>query len=209
MTPPTTDAAPDLRTESPGRARILEIAAGLFLDHGYEAASVRRIADAVGIQAASLYHHFDAKEDLLTAILRQGMAVMDAAFDEAHEAASGHDARTRLALHVRAHLAALYENGPFTAVHVTTFRTAPEEVRAAIVPVRDAYEARWTDLLRSLVDAGHLAADTAVGPARLLLLGGMNATVGWFDPSVGSLDDLAETATRQFWSGLGRDPEGT
>ena len=206
MTPPTTREQSDPRPASPGRTRILEVAAELFLDHGYEAASVRRIADAVGIQAASIYHHFDSKEDLLTTILRQGMAVMDTAFEEARVAAGDHDARSRLALHVRAHLAALYENGPFTAVHVTTFRTAPDEVRAAIVPVRDAYEARWTDLLRSMVDAGHLAADTAVGTARLLLLGGMNATVGWFDPDVGSLDDLAETATRQFWSGLGRDP---
>lgn len=203
-----TTTPPARPTDSSGRTRILEVAAGLFLDHGYEAASVRRIADAVGIQAASIYHHFDSKEELLAAILRRGMAVMDDAFDRATGWADDHDAdpRTRLAAHVRAHLAALYENGPFTAVHVTTFRTAPDEVRAAIVPVRDAYEARWTDLLRSMVDAGDLAADTAVGPARLLLLGGMNATVGWFDPAVGSLDDLAETATRQFWSGLGRNP---
>ena len=211
MAPPTTGtaigASTDTRTDSPGRTRILEVAAGLFLDHGYEAASLRRIAEDVGIQAASIYHHFESKEDLLATILRRGMAVMDDAFDRAAGWVDDHDAdpRTRLAAHVRAHLAALYENGPFTAVHVTTFRTAPDEVRAAIVPVRDAYEARWTDLLHSLVDAGHLAADTDVGVARVLLLGGMNATVGRFDPAFGSLDHLTAVAVRQFWDGHALD----
>ena len=86
-------------------------------------------------------------------------------------------------------------------------RTAPDEVRAAIIPVRDAYEARWTNLLHSLVDDGHLTADTDVGVARLLLLGGMNATVGWFDPAFGSLDHLTAVAVRQFWDGHARDDD--
>ncbi len=196
-------------TDSPARARILDVAASLFLEQGYEAASLRRIADEVGIQAASIYHHFTSKEDLLEAILRRGMAVMDEAFTAAEATTTGAgesqaDRRSRLAAHVRAHLAALYENGPFTAAHVTTFRTAPAVVRDAIVPVRDAYEARWTDLLNDLT-----AADVPTGPARLMLLGGMNASVEWFDPTRGSLDDLAEVVTRQFWSGLTGHPDPT
>ena len=196
-------------TDSPARARILDVAAFLFLEQGYEAASLRRIADVVGIQAASIYHHFASKEALLEAILRRGMAVMDEAFTAAEAATTEAgdaqaDRRSRLAGHVRAHLAALYENGPFTAAHVTTFRTAPTIVRDAIVPVRDAYEARWTDLLDDLT-----ADDVPTGRARLILLGGMNASVEWFDPAHGSLDDLAEVVTRQFWSGLAGHPDRT
>ncbi len=194
-------------TDSPARARILDVAAGLFLKQGYEAASLRRIADAVGIQAASIYHHFASKEDLLEAILRRGITVMDEAFTAAEVASVGTDddrigRRARLATHIRAHLAALYENGPFTAAHITTFRTAPKVVRQAIVPVRDAYEARWTALLTDLTGGAD-----AIGPARLMLLGGMNASVEWFDPSRGSLDDLAGVVTRQFWSGLSGPPD--
>ena len=188
--------------ETPGRDRILDEAAALFLEHGYEAASVRRIAEAVGMRAASIYHHFNSKEDLLEVILRRGLEVMTMAFDDASTATLGAPGRERLAAHVRAHLAALYENGPYTATHVTTFRTAPESVRTTIVPQRDAYETLWTTLLDDLVTSGVLTPDTAVGPARLMLLGGMNASVEWFDPQRGSLDDLAGLITRQTLYGL-------
>jgi AcrR family transcriptional regulator len=154
------------------------------------------------MQAASIYHHFNSKEDLLEVILRRGLEVMTVAFDDASTATLGAPGRERLAAHVRAHLAALYENGPYTATHVTTFRTAPESVRATIVPQRDAYEALWTTLLDDLVTSGVLTPDTAVGPARLMLLGGMNASVEWFDPQRGSLDDLADLITRQTLYGL-------
>jgi len=188
--------------ETPGRDRILDEAAALFLEHGYEAASVRRIAEAVGMRAASIYHHFNSKEDLLEVILRRGLEVMTMAFDDASTATLGAPGRERLAAHVRAHLAALYENGPYTATHVTTFRTAPESVRTTIVPQRDAYETLWTTLLDGLVTSGVLTPDTAVGPARLMLLGGMNASVEWFDPQRGSLDDLAGLITHQTLYGL-------
>jgi AcrR family transcriptional regulator len=188
--------------ETPGRDRILDEAAALFLEHGYEAASVRRIAEAVGMRAASIYHHFNSKEDLLEVILRRGLEVMTTAFDDASTATLGAPGRERLAAHVRAHLAALYENGPYTATHVTTFRTAPESVRTTIVPQRDAYETLWTTLLDGLVTSGVLTPDTAVGPARLMLLGGMNASVEWFDPQRGSLDDLAGLITHQTLYGL-------
>jgi len=188
--------------ETAGRDRILDEAASLFLKQGYEAASVRRIAEAVGMQAASIYHHFNSKEDLLAVILHRGLEVMTVAFDDASTATLGAPGRERLAAHIRAHLAALYENGPYTATHVTTFRTAPESVRTTIVPQRDAYEALWTTLLNDLVTSGVLTPDTAVGPARLMLLGGMNASVEWFDPQRGSLDDLAHLITRQTLYGL-------
>ncbi|MBJ32249.1 MAG: hypothetical protein CL466_12740 [Acidimicrobiaceae bacterium] len=99
MAPPTTGtaigASTDTRTDSPGRTRILEVAAGRFLDHDYEAASLRRIAEDVGIQTASIYHHFDSEEDLLATILRRSMAVMDDAFDRAAGRVDDHDADPR------------------------------------------------------------------------------------------------------------------
>jgi len=192
----------DTTLEAPGRDRILDEAAALFLEHGYGATSVRRIAEAVGMQAASIYHHFSSKEELLEVILHRGLDVMTAAFDNASTATVGAPGRERLAAHIRAHLAALYENGPYTATHITTFRTAPTTVRTTIVPQRDAYEALWTTLLDELLASGILAPGTAVGPARLMLLGGMNASVEWFDPGRGSLDDLSHLITRQTLYGL-------
>lgn len=187
-----------------GRDRILDEAAALFLRRGYNATSLRDIADAVGMKAGSLYYHFASKEDLLVEILRRGMDVMETAFDEAAEASSGLAARDVVRAHVRAHLSALFENGPYTATHVTTFHTAPESVRQQVVPIRDAYEARWTDLLSDLQRQRRLRAGTDVRLARLLLFGAMNASVEWFDPARGSLDTFADTVTEHFWNGVSR-----
>ena len=38
-------------------------------DLGYASTSTRRIADAVGVRQASLYHHFATKDDILDALL--------------------------------------------------------------------------------------------------------------------------------------------
>jgi AcrR family transcriptional regulator len=49
---------------------ILDTATRLFAEHGYDATSLRQIADAVGTTKAALYYHFPAKEDLLLALTR-------------------------------------------------------------------------------------------------------------------------------------------
>lgn len=196
-------------TRVDGRQRIMDAAAELFLRQGYAQTSLRDIAAAVGMRAGSLYYHFDSKDDLLTAILRRGITVMVDAFAAAAAETRGTAPRVVIHGHVRAHLGALFEHGPYTAAHVITFHTAPPAVRAAIVPDRDGYEALWTDLLRDLVDTGDMATDVSVGLARLTLFGAMNTTIEWFDADRGSLDDLAETITRQFWTGVAADRNGS
>lgn len=57
-------------TASPERRReLLDIAAEVFAAQGYNATTVRKIADAAGMLAGSLYYHFDSKESMLDEIL--------------------------------------------------------------------------------------------------------------------------------------------
>jgi len=185
-----------------GRDRILDEAAALFLRHGYEGTSLRQLADTVGMKAGSLYYHFASKDDLLTEILRRGIDVMQTAFDEAEASVGASRPVDRIEAHVRAHLSALFENGPYTAAHVTTFRTAPETVREIVVPLRDAYEARWTEMLRLLQADGAIQPTVDVNVIRRVLFGAMNASVEWFDTDRGNLDRFAAAITAQFWSGV-------
>ncbi len=192
--------------EADSRRRIMDVAAELFLERGVDGGSLRQIADLVGMKASSIYYHFASKNELLVAIFERGIAVMMDAFDEAATDAELSD-HQRLAAHVRAHLGALYENGPYTAAHVTAFRTAPPAVREAVVPSRDRYEAMWTGLIADLVAAGALDAQATDGVHRLLLFGAMNTSVEWFDVQRGTLDSLALAMTQQFWSGLALNPQ--
>jgi AcrR family transcriptional regulator len=47
---------------------ILQKAAALFKEKGYKAASMRELADVVGVEAASLYNHIHNKSELLQVI---------------------------------------------------------------------------------------------------------------------------------------------
>lgn len=50
--------------------RIIDVASELFLQQGYEATSVRQIADEVGVTEAALYYHFkEGKQELLQAVI--------------------------------------------------------------------------------------------------------------------------------------------
>jgi AcrR family transcriptional regulator len=57
------------RPGNTAREEILDAAAELFSTYGYANTSTRRIADAVGMRQASLYHHFATKDDILDALL--------------------------------------------------------------------------------------------------------------------------------------------
>src|SRR5437868_8317681 len=62
--------------ESEGRSMresILATAIQLFAQYGYHAASQRDIAKKVGIQAASIYHHYPNKQSLLVEIMKTHM----------------------------------------------------------------------------------------------------------------------------------------
>ena len=189
------------RDTSNGRQRVLDAAAERLVAQGYTATTLREIAADVGIKAGSIYHHFDSKEDLFIEVFSRGIEVMVEAFESIDPSPDLCDtANDRIELHVRAHLGALFEHGSYTAAHVTAFFTAPNELRSAIVPLRDDYEHRWNSLLADVlpdVEASRLPL------ARLFLFGAMNTTIEWFDPRGDlSLDDLANLITVQFLEGV-------
>lgn len=53
------------------RAEILAAAERIFVDHGYEGATIRKIADEVGLSSTALYMHFADKGEILQEICRQ------------------------------------------------------------------------------------------------------------------------------------------
>jgi AcrR family transcriptional regulator len=62
------------------RTVILEKALELFAETGFNGVSMRRIAQEVGINPATLYHHFVHKEDLYEQVLRFAYAEQAAHF---------------------------------------------------------------------------------------------------------------------------------
>ena len=53
------------------RAEILEAAERIFVECGYEGATIRKIAEDVGVSSTALYMHFRDKSEILLEICRQ------------------------------------------------------------------------------------------------------------------------------------------
>ncbi|WP_409472681.1 TetR/AcrR family transcriptional regulator [Streptomyces sp. HC307] len=81
--PQVTGAAPARRRE------LLRTAAEVFAEQGYNATTVRTIADQAGMLAGSLYYHFDSKESMLEEILHTFLDELWDGYDAVLEAGLG------------------------------------------------------------------------------------------------------------------------
>jgi AcrR family transcriptional regulator len=178
------------------RADIVRAAARLFRERGFDGTTVRDIAAAVGMRSGSPFYHFASKEEILFAVmeegLRQGLARSEAAL------ASGGDARARFFALVRAHFGILLEDGSdFIPVMLYEWRRLPPAYRRKLIAVKDRYDALWQGLIGELVASGQMRGDVKL--ARLLILGAVNFAATWFKRDGALSIDALARATAEFF----------
>ena len=77
--------------------RILRAAVALFRERGYHGSSMRTLARALRMEAASLYYHFKSKQEILFAILDRTLDDLLAGVGRTVASADGPEARLRAA----------------------------------------------------------------------------------------------------------------
>lgn len=167
----------------PNRQRIiLEAAAKLFAEQGYEATTVRQIALASDLTSGSLFHHYGSKRQMLLEVVEEGTRRTHRLVSERLTGVD--DPLNQLRILLTAHLEALHENSwwPFMVVSATEWHSLTEQEAAPVVAVRDAYEDLWREVLGRAAEAGLVSSDPLL---RLFLLGAVNWTLFWYDPSAG------------------------
>lgn len=86
------------------KSEILDAAAALFGEKGFDSTSTNDILDVVGIARGTLYHHFKSKEDIMDALIERQTNRLLARAREVAEDKSGsveeRMVRTIMALHV-------------------------------------------------------------------------------------------------------------
>jgi AcrR family transcriptional regulator len=59
------------------KTRILDAAESLFMEHGFEATSLRQLTTAAGVNLAAVNYHFGTKEELFQAVLTRRLDPMN------------------------------------------------------------------------------------------------------------------------------------
>jgi AcrR family transcriptional regulator len=170
------------RSRAPRRRQqeILEAAARVFHEKGYESTSIQDIADSVGILKGSLYYYITSKEDLLFEII-QGVHE-EALKNLERTAAVEGDALQKIRAFVVVHFTHNALNLVKMAVFFQDFRSLNGERRQVIVEERDLYDNFLRDLIRQGQDEGIVCPDIEPKLAAITVLGMMNWIYHWYRP---------------------------
>src|SRR3954471_8431557 len=173
------------------REELMRVAARLFAEQGYQGTSLADLAEELGIQKPSLYHHIASKEDLLWEVAVEGAR----AFHEALDAVpAGAPAAERIRLALRAHLAVVAGQLDVATVFVREWRYLEGERHELFLAERRRYEERIRELFRAGLEESQLRTDLDVPTAALLFLSAANWAYTWLRPGA----DTTELADRLY-----------
>jgi AcrR family transcriptional regulator len=143
---------------------------------------MRDIAASVGIKAASLYNHFDSKEEILWDVTRSAMSDLAANRDEAlARLGPGAGPRAQLAAFVSAHVGFHAERRHQAVLVNSQLGSLSQSHRRKAVALRDEYE----NSLRMIIDAGVASGEFNVFDAQVATLAILQMGTGvsvWFRP---------------------------
>ena len=180
------------------RAELTRTAARLFAEKGYQGTSLADLAEEVGMQKPSLYHHIASKEDLLWEVASGGAAAFHSELDAVPERAPAVE-KIRLAL--RAHLAVVGGQLEVATVFVREWRYLEGERRDRFLAERRRYEDRIRELFREGVEGSELRTDLDTATAALLFLSAANWAYTWLRPGADT-DALADRVFAVLLDGM-------
>lgn len=182
MPVPSPPTRPALRARYDARRReVIDTAARLFAERGYDGTSISELTAATGLAAGGLYHYFEGKDDLLIAICDE---LLEPLLERAREiVAAGSPPVEQLRELVHAWVAHVVEHRHHMLVF-TQERQAIERERRwrRVRSQRRAFEQILDDVLeRGETDGSMTFADRRL--SLLALLGMVNYTPQWVRPS--------------------------
>ncbi len=184
-------------TPSPERrGELLRIAADVFAEQGYNATTVRKIADAAGMLAGSLYYHFDSKESMLEEILRTFLTELWDGYDSVLSAPLG--PRETLEALVTESFREIDRHRSAVAIYQKESKHLVTQTRFEyLVESQQRFEKAWLTTLERGVTDGVFRADLDIRLAYRFVRDTVWVAASWYRPGGGhSPDEIA----RQYLS---------
>lgn len=159
------------------RGRLLLAAAYLFNKQGYDKTTVRQIAQFIGIQSGSLFHHFASKDDILAAVMHEVIVYNHAQLS--HAATLFSDPTQQLRQLIKAELFSISgDTGAAMTVLIYEWHAVSADKQSELLALRDQYEQIWLDVIKKLIDQGKIQHDAFTW--RRLIAGAIAWTVNWY-----------------------------
>ncbi|MGX0978800.1 AcrR family transcriptional regulator [Roseovarius sp. MBR-51] len=194
----------DLSKSERTRGRILAAAARLFRYESYYATTMRDIAQEAGIEAGSIYYHFQSKDQILSEVLDLGVRQLYNKVSETVRTAKKNpeNFRKTFALLIDTHLTYLLTDSDFTSANIRNYPMLSDEARAPHRELRASYAGVWSSFLKDAKRNGHLRSDISVTAIRQFVLSAMNWTVEWYDVDRYPVHVLAERMSKLILDGM-------
>ena len=156
----------------------------LFAKHGYEGVSMRDIAGSVGFRQSAIYNHFPSKQHLLVDLMESHMERLLESMRVA--VGTSGTATERLTAFARFHVTYHIDHPEDVFLAYMELRSLGPEGRAAVIPLRNAYEKTLRKILADGTGDGSFSiADTSVVTRAILAM--LTGVTVWFRDD-GSLD---------------------
>ena len=200
-----TTAGIPVRRGRPGHSldSLLDVAAAVFNERGYEASSMEELAARLGVTKSAIYHHVPSKVELLRLALDRALDELFAVTEE--PGATTGPAIGRLEHVVRGSVRVLAADLPFVTLLLRVRGNSPVEQSA--LRRRRSFDRVVTDLVRAAVAEGDVRPDVDAAVTSRLLFGTVNSLTEWYRPGGGlSADDLADAVVATTFQGLRARP---
>ncbi|MEU7892872.1 TetR/AcrR family transcriptional regulator [Nonomuraea sp. NPDC049152] len=200
--PPKTKRAATSGSASERRDHLVKLAAEIFARKGFQATTVREIANEAGILSGSLYHHFDSKETIVDEVLSTFLDDLIARYRAALE--SGGEPRAVLSEMVRIGFGTLEPHRAAITVMQNDWNYLRQFPRFNyLVKAEDDVEQMWVRQIKAGQAAGQFRADVDPKLTYRMIRDTIWVAVRWFRPG-GRLNTtgLAEHYITVLFDGL-------
>jgi AcrR family transcriptional regulator len=175
---------------------------------GYAGLRLSDVAKQAELQAPAIYYYYNSRDDLIEEVMWVGIAdTREHVIAVLDSLPSDISAMDRLLAAVEAHLRHTLEISDYAKASIRNAGQVPLKIRKRQITEEERYGEVWRRLINNMARSGELSADFDLYIAQMLVLGGLNWAVEWWDPRRGSLDTVVANAQSFVRYGLG-EPKG-
>ncbi|KAK0341215.1 hypothetical protein LTR94_027326 [Friedmanniomyces endolithicus] len=143
------------------RGEILAAAERIFVEHGYEGATIRKIADEVGLSSTALYMHFADKGAILQEICREAFSELISTTDGLSRLEMAPELRLRMMIQAYIDFGFNHPNA-YRLIYLTRPVEAREGAQSLAQQLGAGLFSSFEGVVRETVDAGKMRGDPQV-----------------------------------------------